>query len=134
MLYIVRSCRAEFVQQLILKFCHDRGRVLSKVSVQPCLWLREILIASLNSEVNSIVITYFNRSLKSIFYGDSSQDSICRAEHAVRWISPRLGVSQDNVWNKERLDRTRIWEDHLILLCYQRLTRKRNCPLLDFPW
>ena len=63
-------------------------------------WLRENLIASLNSEVNSIVITYFNRSLKSIFYGDSSQDSICRAEHAVRSISPRLGVSVDNVWNK----------------------------------
>lgn len=86
-------------------------------------WLRENLIASLNSEVNSIVITYFNRSLKSIFYGDSSQDSICRAEHAVRWISPRLGVSVDNVWNKERRDLTRIWEDHSILLCVRRFTR-----------
>lgn len=66
------------------------------------VWFREILIDSLNSEVNSVVITYVNRSLESIFYWDSSHDSICRAQHTARSITPRPGVSEDNVWNKER--------------------------------
>ena len=69
--YVLGSCRAEFEEQLILKF-------FSMIKIS--------LIDSLNSEANmSVVISYLNRPLKSIyFYGDSLHNYICRAKHAAR--------------------------------------------------